>query len=117
MCVLTVATAGGSGNGGPQPNPVTVVPGTAPVNPNLSGLAAASGVPTSAGASIAIVSNIPAGTATVAVALPSGILDGLGLADRNRNKLDQQLWACRYSTIDCDSGKQFRIFFPRPGKC
>lgn len=40
---------------------MTVVAGTSPISPDLSGLTVASGVPTSAGASIGVSSNIPTG--------------------------------------------------------
>jgi hypothetical protein len=73
MCALTVATGVGSGNGGPQPNPVTLVAGTGPINPDLSGLTAASGVATSAGASIAVVSNIPTDTGSVSGTIGSSM--------------------------------------------
>ena len=83
MCALTVATGVGPGNGGLQPNPVTLVSGTAPINPDLSGLTAASGVATSAGASIAIVSNIPTDTGSVSGTIGSS--GGLETADGRCN--------------------------------
>jgi len=54
-----------------------VVAGTGPINPDLSGLTVPTGVPTSAGVSIAVLSNIPTGTGTAPIA--TGISCGAGL--------------------------------------
>jgi hypothetical protein len=76
---LIVGPQGGTAGATLLPNPVTVVAGTAPISPDLSGLTVAPGVPTSAGASIGVTSNIPTGNGFAAATGTSSILVKLSL--------------------------------------